>query len=267
VRVTFLGTGTSHGVPMIGCRCAVCTSSDPRDRRTRPSVLLSLSGGARVLIDTSTDLRAQALAHGLDHIDAVVYTHSHADHIFGFDEIRRFNVLTGRALPVYADAGTLANLRRTFAYAFAQPDQVGGGVPQVDAVEVTGPFEVAGVRFVPVPIFHGKRRILGFRIGRFAYLTDCSGIPEESYTLLDGLDVLVLSALRHRPHPTHFTVAQAVEAATWIGARRTLLTHMCHDLGHAETSGLLPPGMELAFDGLTVDVLHAGATPLVAPSL
>lgn len=254
MTVTFLGTGTSHGVPMIGCRCAVCHSPDPRDRRTRPSVLVELPPAARVLIDTSTDLRAQALAHGLDHVDAVLYTHSHADHIFGFDEIRRFNVLSGRALPVYADRGTLADLRRTFAYAFAALDQVGGGIPQVDAIEVAGPFQLRGVTIVPVPILHGRRMILGYRIGGFAYLTDCSAIPAASLPLLEALDVLVLSALRHRPHPTHFTVAQAVEMAQRLGARRTLLTHMCHDLGHAETSRQLPAGIELAHDGLRVEV-------------
>lgn len=254
MRVTFLGTGTSHGVPMIGCRCAVCLSPDPRDRRHRPSILITLDSGAAVLVDTATDLRTQAISLGVARVDAVVYTHSHADHIFGFDEIRRFNVLSGRPMPVYGDAVTLADLRRTFPYAFTPPDQLGGGVPQVDTVEVTGPFDVCGQRFVPVPILHGRRPILGYRVGPFAYLTDCSAIPPESERLLAGVEVLVLSALRHRPHPTHFSLAEAVAAAARIGAGRTWFTHMCHDLGHEATNRDLPEGMALAWDGLTIEV-------------
>lgn len=254
MRVTFLGTGTSHGVPMIGCRCPVCTSPDPRDRRSRPSVLLAFDDGAHVLIDTSTDLRAQALAHGLDRVDAVVYTHGHADHIFGFDELRRFNVLANRPMPLYADARTLDDLRRTFAYAFTAEEQAGGGVPQVEPHEVTGPFAIRGHAFVPVPILHGSRPILGYRVGRFAYLTDCSAIPEESLPLLRGTDVLVLGALRHRRHPTHFSLGEAMSAAARVGAAQAWFTHMCHDLGHEATSRELPAGMALAWDGLTVEV-------------
>ncbi len=254
MHVTFLGTGTSHGVPMIGCRCPVCTSADPRDRRSRPSAVLAFEDGATVLIDTSTDLRTQALSHGLDRLDAEIYTHSHADHIFGFDDLRRFNVLSGGPLPIYADARTLGDLRRTFAYAFSGGDQAGGGVPQVDPREVIGPFAILGHEFVPVPILHGTRPILGYRVGRFAYLTDCSAIPADSLPLLRGLDVLVLGALRHRPHPTHFSLREATEAAGRIGARRTWFTHMCHDLGHAATARDLPAEMGLAWDGLTIEV-------------
>lgn len=254
MRVTFLGTGTSHGVPMIGCRCLVCRSDDPRDRRLRPSVWIQYGDGVSLLIDTATDLRAQALAHDLTRVDAVLYTHSHADHILGFDELRRFNVLSGRAVPVFGDRRTLTDLARTFAYAFERVDQPGGGVPHVVPQEVTGPFEVGGHPVVPVPILHGRRTILGYRLGRFAYLTDCNGIPPDSRRLLDGLDVLVLGALRWRPHPTHFTLEQAVAAADDIGARRTFFTHMCHDLGHAETTVRLPAHMALAHDGLILDV-------------
>jgi len=253
VRVTFLGTGTSHGVPMIGCRCAVCTSADPRDTRFRPSVLLEVGGGA-VLVDTGPDLRSQALKFGVTRVDAIVYTHSHADHILGLDETRRFNVLSGAAMPIYADARTLADLRRAFGYVFDPSTSPGGGIPQVVPHQISGPFELFGETFVPVPIEHGPRTITGYRVGRFAYLTDCSGIPDASDDLLRGLDVLVLGALRHRPHPTHFTVEQAIAAAARVGARRTLFTHMCHDLGHEETSRRLPPGVELSYDGLVVDV-------------
>jgi phosphoribosyl 1,2-cyclic phosphate phosphodiesterase len=254
VRVIFLGSGTSHGVPMIGCECRVCRSADPRDTRLRPSILMAFDAGPQVLVDTTPDLRTQALAQRVTRVDAVVYTHSHADHVFGFDEIRRFNVLAGRPMPIYADARSLADLRRAFSYAFLQQPENGGGIPQIEPRTIEGPFDVAGQRIVPVPILHGHRPIFGYRAGAFAYLTDCSLVPDESFSLLTGLEVLVLGALRHRPHPTHFTVAQAIEAATRIGARRTLLTHMCHDLGHEETSRALPPGVELAFDGLVVDV-------------
>jgi phosphoribosyl 1,2-cyclic phosphate phosphodiesterase len=232
----------------------VCRSDDPRDKRWRPSVLLGLDGGVQVLLDTSTDLRAQALAFGVDRVDAVLYTHAHADHVLGFDETRRFNVLSGHPLSVYGDAGTLDDLRRTFAYAFQGAAPAGGGVPQVRTFPVGGPFCLGGREVVPVPILHGHRTILGYRVGRFAYLTDCNGIPDASWPLLDGLDVLVLSALRDRPHPTHFTLAEALAAAARIGAARTLFTHMCHDLGHAATSARLPAGVQLAHDGLTLEV-------------
>lgn len=253
-RVTFLGTGTSHGVPMIGCRCVVCRSEDARDRRLRPSIHLDVAGGPGVLVDTSTDLRQQALTHDITKVDAVLFTHSHADHVMGLDELRRFNALKGAPIPVYADAHTAGELTRIFAYAFRPASGPGGGVPELALTVIDGPFEAAGVTVVPVPLLHGRRPILGFRCGDFAYLTDCSAIPEPSFALLEGLDVVVIDALRHRPHPTHFTVAEAVAAATRIGARQTYFTHICHDLPHAETCAALPAGMALAHDGLAVTI-------------
>jgi len=251
--VTFLGTGTSHGVPMIGCRCGTCRSSDPRDRRSRPSILIETGDGAHVLIDTTPDLRSQALAHDLDRVDAILFTHCHADHVMGFDEVRRFNVLQRSAIPCYGDPGTLKELRRTFAYVFESRDE-GGGIPKVDLFPVGGPFSIGGEEFVPVPVRHGAREILGYRVRNFAYLTDCSGIPDRSWPLLEGLDTLVIDALRHRPHPTHFTVEQALAVSARLAPARTWLTHICHDLAHAATNASLPAGVELAYDGLQIDI-------------
>lgn len=265
-RVTFLGTGTSHGVPMIGCQCAVCRSDDPRDRRLRPSIHVDVDGGPAVLVDTATDLRQQALINDITRVDAVLFTHSHADHVMGLDELRRFNALKGAHLPVYADADTGAELRRIFAYAFTPPAGPGGGVPELALTPIDGPFVVEGMTIVPVPILHGHWPILGFRIGTFAYLTDCSAIPEPSYALLEGLDVLVLDALRHRPHSTHFTVAEAVAAATRVGARQTYFTHICHDLPHAATCAALPPGMALAYDGQVVTIDTTDTALAVTPA-
>ncbi len=239
---------------MIGCSCETCTSTDPRDTRTRPSIYLDVPDGPRILVDTSTDLRQQALRYRLPRVDAILYTHSHADHVFGLDDVRRFNMLQGGAIVCYGDAQTVQEIRRTFWYVFDGAARIGGGIPQLELREIAGPFDVAGIPVQPVPIFHGPRPILGFRVGRFAYLTDCSRIPDASRPLLEGLDVLILDALRDKPHPTHFTVDEAVAESRRIGARRTLLTHIAHDLRHAETSARLPAGVELAYDGVTFEV-------------
>lgn len=238
---------------MIGCHCAVCRSDDPRDTRTRPSILVTLPGGT-VLVDTATDLRAQALRFGIEQVDALLFTHSHADHIFGLDETRRFNILSGRPLPLYADERTLGDLRRVFSYALSARPTEGGGVPALTPFRIAGPFTLFGQQVVPVPILHGRRSILGFRMGAFAYLTDCNAIPDESFSLLTGLDVLVLDALRYRKHSTHFTVEEAVSTAARIGARQTYLTHLCHDLRHATLLDELPPDVAPAYDGLVIDL-------------
>jgi phosphoribosyl 1,2-cyclic phosphate phosphodiesterase len=259
VQIIFLGTGTSHGIPMIGCRCAVCLSTDPRDKRLRPSVIVRLGDGTSILIDTSADFRAQALAHDVTRIDAVLYTHSHADHILGLDELRRFNVLQRAPIPLYADARTLADLRRIFDYAFTHPGTSHEYVPQLRPFALEGPFSIGRQTIVPVPIQHADRTILGYRLGRFAYLTDCSGIPDASWRLLEGLDVVVIGALRDRPHPSHFSIGQAIDAGQRIRAPHVLFTHMCHDLGHAATCARLPAGIELAYDGLVVTLPDDGS--------
>lgn len=261
-RVTFLGSGTSHGVPMIGCSCATCHSNDPHDRRLRPSVYLQVANGPSLLVDTSTDLRQQAITHQVARVDAILFTHSHADHVMGLDEVRRFNMLQRSSIPAYADERTATDLRRMFSYIFDPPAEQGGGIPQISLSQIDGPFTVQSIRITPIQIFHGPRPILGFRFGNFAYLTDCNRIPDASFDLLGDLDVLVLDALRHRPHPTHFTVAEAVRVVDRVKPRQTFLTHICHDLPHAATNASLPAGVELAYDGLTFDIAVEGGEPI-----
>lgn len=252
LRVTMLGSGTSTGVPVIGCSCAVCTSSDPRNRRTRPGLKLEWNDRT-LLVDTPVDFREQALRFGVGRVDGVLFTHHHADHIFGLDDLRIFNFRQRQAIACYGQAATLAALRRVFAYVF-EDGQEGGGKPQLELVEVDEPFEVHGLRVEPVPVWHGSLEVYGYRIGRFAYVTDVSSIPEPSFALLAGVETLILGALRYRPHPTHFTLAEASQAAQRIGARRTIFTHLAHDVDHSAPAHPLPAGIELGYDGLTLDV-------------
>jgi len=239
---------------MIGCTCAVCRSHDPRDRRTRPSIFIAVDDGPSILVDTSTDLRQQALTHGVTRVDAILYTHSHADHIMGLDDVRRFNVMQDGAIPAYADERTTNDLKRSFSYIFNPPEEKGGGIPQISLTTINGAFNVGGVNVRTVPIFHGARPVLGFRFGSFAYLTDCNRIADEAWPLLVGLDILILDALRHRPHPTHFSVAEALQVVERVKPRQTYLTHICHDLPHAATNASLPAGVELAYDGLALPI-------------
>lgn len=249
IELLFLGTGTSAGVPMIGCHCAVCESTDPRDKRGRPSVVIGYDG-LRVLVDTSPELRLQCVANKVDMIDAVVFTHAHADHIMGLDDVRRFNLISGKPLDVWADARTHEVLSRTFGYAFLAADE-GPKVfrPQLVKRVIDGPFLIGDKEWIPIPLIHGEVNVLGFRIGRLAYCTDVSQIPDDSWGLLRDLDVLVLDALQWKKHATHFTVDEAVEAAQRIGAGQTFFTHMTHALAYEETNARLPSGMRLAYDG------------------
>ena len=249
IELLFLGTGTSAGVPMIGCRCPVCSSTDPHDKRNRPSVLIRYDG-LSILIDTTPELRLQSLAYKVDRVDTVVYTHAHADHIMGLDDVRRFNMLQNGPIDVWANEKTHASLKRAFGYAFLGPDEKPKVFrPHLIPRVIEGPFEIGSRTWTPIPLIHAEFRVLGFRIGPLAYCTDVSQIPEESFELLKGVDTLVLDALQSLPHPAHFSLPQAIEAATRIGARQTWFTHITHNMFHAETNASLPAKMQLAYDG------------------
>ncbi len=249
LTLTLLGTGTSHGVPAIACQCPVCNSDDPRNQRFRCSVLLQY-GGWNVVVDTATEFRLQAIRAGITRLDALLFTHSHADHISGLDDVRAFSERQGGPIPCYGSPECLEDIRRRFDYIF-KPTQLGGGKPRLEMTPIQGPFDLFGLEVVPVPVYHGKLLVLGFRIGKVAYVTDCNLIPDSSMELLRGLDLLILDALRWRPHPTHFTVDEALRVVAELRPARSYLTHLTHDLDYVSTNALLPPGVELAYDGLT----------------
>lgn len=258
VRITVLGSGTSVGVPSVLCECDVCTSTDPRDQRLRPSVYLSYNGRG-VLIDTTPDFRTQALRFRIPRVDAVLFTHSHADHIMGLDDLRPYNFRQRQQIPIFGSAETLGNIQRAFWYVFEAGPQE-SAIPKLKVHELTGrPFELFGMTITPVPLLHGKQQIYGFRFGRAAYLTDHSDIPAESQRLLEDLDVLFLDALRYKPHPTHTTVDKALDWVNRLRPRRAFFTHMCHDVGHARAEARFPEHVRLAYDGLVVDVTPARA--------
>ncbi|OGL60918.1 MAG: hypothetical protein A3J27_09670 [Candidatus Tectomicrobia bacterium RIFCSPLOWO2_12_FULL_69_37] len=253
-RVIVLGCGTSTGVPAIGCTDPVCLSDDPRNKRLRPSILVQ-NEASSLLVDTGPDLRQQALVHGIRRVDAVVYTHFHADHTHGIDDLRVFNFLMKRPIPCYAFPNTVNVLRRNFSYIFGNSPDTTGFRPQLTLYEVEGtPFEAGGFRVRPLDLEHAGMRVMGLRIGDFAYATDCNAIPPASMEALRGVRVLILDALRHREHPSHFTVEQALEVVRELKPERTYFTHTHYDLEYYETNRKLPPGVEMAYDGLTFEI-------------
>ena len=249
MRITFLGTGTSVGVPSVGCECETCQSDDPRDKRLRTSVLIEHAGHT-LLIDASTDFRQQALRIGLKQLSAILFTHAHADHCFGLDDARPLMFRNG-AIPCFATEKTWEGLRRVYAYAF---EPAPSGVPRVIPNVIGGDFEIFGLRVEPLTVLHGQLPVTAFRLGGFAYVTDCNQIPDEACARLKGLDVLVLDALRFKRHPTHLTLDQALDYIGRLRPQRALLTHISHDIKHAEASNHLPAGVEIAYDGLTVEM-------------
>jgi phosphoribosyl 1,2-cyclic phosphate phosphodiesterase len=250
-RLTVLGSGTSMGVPTIGCDCAVCHSSDPRDRRTRPSVLVEYDGKS-VLIDTTPDFREQAIREGISKLDAVLYTHAHADHILGIDDLRPLSFHRSNKIPLYAQPEAAEFLRNMFRYIF-DAEYKYGGLARVELNKIDGSVELFGASFQPVKVMHGDAEIIGFRFGSAAYLTDFSEIPEESFTQLNDLDILFLDALRHKPHPTHSTVDNSLRIVERVRPKRAFFTHICHDLPHAATNAALPPHVQLSYDGMKLE--------------
>jgi len=251
MKITFLGSGTSQGVPVIGCDCAVCGSADPRDKRRRASIAIE-SRGTTVIIDTTPEFRLQVIDAGIRHLDAVLFTHAHADHLHGLDDIRGFNHVQHHPIACFGDAYTLEVVRESFRYIF-EGTNYGGGLPEITLEEVRGPFAVGALSFEPLEVFHGPARILGYRFGRAAYITDASRIPENTMARLGGLDVLVLNALRYDPHPTHFSIGESVGVAKRLSPGATYFTHICHHILHEKASGELPAGVHLAYDGLAVE--------------
>ena len=255
--VSILGSGTSTGVPVIGCDCEVCSSSQSENKRTRASILIKAPGG-NILIDTSPDLRAQALANSIKQIDAVLYTHMHADHLHGIDDLRAFNRFKEGPIPCYGSKESVESIERNFGYIFGKggKSDSGGWKPNLTLNLIEKAVTICGLSVTPVELSHGKSTVLGYLIDNFAYLTDCNAIPDASFKILcdRNVDTLVIGALRQSPHPSHFSIDQAIEASKMIGSKRTILTHMGHSVDYVEQDKLLPTGVELAYDGMSFEV-------------
>ncbi|MBU3665642.1 MAG: MBL fold metallo-hydrolase [Chthoniobacterales bacterium] len=257
LAITFLGTGTSQGVPFVACDCPVCRSQDPRDKRLRSSILVE-AADVTFLVDTTPDLRTQALRHGLRHIDAAVFTHSHTDHVAGFDDLRRFCELADRSMPVYASPHTMADLRRMFYYAFDGQHAFRNYV-RPDPREITEPFQLGSVEIIPAEVPHGRMLVHGYIFARggrklAAYFSDCHHVPGPVIEQITGIPVLIIDALRHEPHPSHLSLSEALGVAADAQAKQAWLTHIGHDLGHKETESLLPDNVRIAYDGLRIEI-------------
>lgn len=253
LKVTFLGTGTSHGIPMIACDCPVCKSTNKKNKRFRPSVLLEFGDGIKVLIDTAPELRLQCLANNITHVDAVLFTHQHNDHIAGLDDIRRFNQISKKHIHCFANRTTAKDIRAKFRYVFTTT-QEGGGKPKIVLNTVSEEFKIGKHTITPLDVWHGRIKITGYRVGDFAYITDCSRIMKKTYPKLENLHTLVIGALRYHPHPTHFTLDQALAETKRINPKHTYLTHIAHNLEHETLLKTLPKNIQPAFDGLNITI-------------
>ncbi|WP_347272728.1 MBL fold metallo-hydrolase [Candidatus Kuenenia sp.] len=251
MEVIFLGTGTSHGVPMIACNCKVCTSDNPKNKRMRTSVLVC-ENGCDILIDATPEMRLQCIKNNVTRLDAVLITHIHADHIFGLDDLRRFNIVQRKDIPIYGTPATLEGIKRIFAYAFDIRAENDGYVPRFSLHAIDGNVKIGGFSIVPIDAIHGNGPVTGYRFERFAYITDVSEIPEHSLAKLMNLDVLVLGALRYTPHAKHFNIDQALDIVSKVMPKKTYFTHICHDIEHESTNSRLPENVELAYDGLRI---------------
>ncbi len=255
MRITVLGSGTSTGVPVIGCSCEVCRSENPKNKRTRSSIYI-VEDETHILVDTTPDLRFQALRERITRIDAVIYTHTHADHLHGIDELRIFNFLKMGPIPIYSYREHLEEIKRRFSYIFDGKSAPGGGKPWLipEEVKENEPFKIGRLVFIPLTLYHGNMRVLGFRLKDFAYLTDCNRIPDESMEKLRGVRVLIIDALRYSPHPTHFSLSEAIEIINVISPEKAYLTHMSHDFDHEKLKNELPDNVEPSYDGMVIEL-------------
>lgn len=257
MRVTVLGSGTSKGIPIIGCTCPTCTSTNPKDKRFRVSIYIDvypddINKSLKILIDTSPDFRQQMLINKLDDVDAVLYTHHHMDHIMGLDDIQPVNLFHRKAIDIYGNEETINHIKRVFGYVFDENTFQGGGIPKINPHVISlNKFLIRDLEITPIEYLHGPTIVWGYRIGNFAYITDCSEIPEKEFSKMEGLEYLIIDALRYKPHPTHFSIDEAVNVSQRINAKQTYFTHMTHDLLHDETNAKLPENIQLAWDGLS----------------
>ena len=252
MKITFLGTGTSYGVPIVGCECRVCMSDNPKNSRMRSSIFVS-DGEYNILIDTATELRIQCLKNNVKRLDAVLLTHAHADHVLGFDDLRHFNRKRKTNIPVYGSEETVNNVYRMFSYAFEEISS-NGSKPKVTLIPIEGNLNLSGIEVIPVDVMHGQERVTAYRFDKFAYVTDVSQIPQDSVEKLKGLDLLIIAALRNIPHEKHFSIEQAIKMVSTLKPKQALFTHIAHEVEHEETDKTLPVGIKLAYDGLSIDV-------------